>query len=206
MEETGFRIWKADDNIDNIDLMCKICKALQESNYAIINISDWNPNVIYELGLAHGLGISTFIVKQENTQIPTDLSGMECIFYSHATELKEKLVKKFSKCKNELKEKLDLLPRIYNLQWQIRSTESKIEIKSNHLRNLTIKSAMPEYSDDAICREIQEVEGQIMELKKQKMEDEDELKSLRLRAEELILYSDCFEKIEAYETETPLSV
>jgi len=99
LEGQGFKIWKADEEIDNIDVMCKVCHALQESSYAIINISDWNPNVMYELGLAHGLGVQTFIIKMEKSEIPTDLKGLEYISYSHSNELRRKLESIFSKLK-----------------------------------------------------------------------------------------------------------
>ncbi len=51
VKNLGFTAWKANEIISNIDVMCKICEEIQQSGYGIINISDWNPNVMFELGL-----------------------------------------------------------------------------------------------------------------------------------------------------------
>ncbi|MFB0514365.1 MAG: hypothetical protein ACETVQ_02185, partial [Candidatus Bathyarchaeia archaeon] len=63
LEESGFRPWKANEQISNIDIMCKICQAIQESGYVLANITDWNPNVVFELGLAYGLGRNVILIK-----------------------------------------------------------------------------------------------------------------------------------------------
>ena len=74
--------------------MCKICQAIQKSKYVIINISALNPNVMFELGLAYGLGKEVFIIKDKSTVVSTDLKGLEYTEYSHAGELQQELRKK----------------------------------------------------------------------------------------------------------------
>ena len=44
----GLEHFKADNEISNKDLMCKICKEIQSCKMAIINISGLNPNVMLE--------------------------------------------------------------------------------------------------------------------------------------------------------------
>jgi len=95
LEAVGLYPWRAADSISNIDVMCKVCEGIQSSGYAIINISDWNPNVLFELGLAYGLSKVTVIVKDKRSEVPTDLVGMEYIQYSSSDELREKLIKFF---------------------------------------------------------------------------------------------------------------
>jgi nucleoside 2-deoxyribosyltransferase len=77
LEKIKLEPWKADEEPNNIDIMCKICEHLQESQYAIINITDWNPNVLFELGLAYGLGKTVVIIKYKESGVPVDLKGME---------------------------------------------------------------------------------------------------------------------------------
>jgi hypothetical protein len=77
LEKIKLEPWKADEEPNNIDIMCKICEHLQESQYAIINITDWNPNVLFELGLAYGLGKTVIIIKYKESGVPVDLKGME---------------------------------------------------------------------------------------------------------------------------------
>ena len=90
---TGLVSWKADEAFRNIDLMCKVCAGIQESGAAIIDISTWNANVLFELGLIYGLGKEAFIIKQKNAQVPVDLHGMIYVPYDNYNKLKEELIK-----------------------------------------------------------------------------------------------------------------
>jgi hypothetical protein len=97
LDELGLRVWRADQEPKNIDLMCKICEGLQSSRYAVLNISGWNANVLFELGLAYGLGRETLIIKDRKSQVPADLRGIEYFEYGHSGELREKLLQFFRK-------------------------------------------------------------------------------------------------------------
>jgi hypothetical protein len=97
LDELGLKVWRADQEPKNIDLMCKICEGLQSSRYAVLNISGWNANVLFELGLAYGLGRETLIIKDRGSQVPTDLKGIEYFEYGHSGELREKLLEFFRK-------------------------------------------------------------------------------------------------------------
>lgn len=92
LEESGFKPWKADEQISNIDIMCKICQAIQESGYVLANITDWNPNVVFELGLAYGLGRNVILIKHKKAEVPVDLKGLEYIEYATIDELKRNLL------------------------------------------------------------------------------------------------------------------
>lgn len=89
-------IFKADEKFDRVDIMCKICRAIQESEYVIINITDQNPNVMFELGLAYGLNKYVFLIKDCTTPVVSDLKGLEYIEYSHAGDLNKKLEERLS--------------------------------------------------------------------------------------------------------------
>ena len=90
--------YRADKDINNIDIMCKVCEQIQICPYAIVNISDWNPNVLFELGLLYGLGKKVIIIKDESTiNVPTDLSNIEYISYSNSTQLSSKLKEMFER-------------------------------------------------------------------------------------------------------------
>ena len=92
LEEADFKPWKADEQISNIDIMCKICHAIQESGYLLANITTWNANVVFELGLAYGLARSVILIKRKKAEVPVDLRGLECIEYSTIDELKGNLL------------------------------------------------------------------------------------------------------------------
>ena len=92
LAELELEPYRADKDINNIDIMCKICEQIQICPYAIVNISEWNPNVLFELGLLYGLGKKVIIIKDESTtSVPIDLSNIEYISYSNSTQLVSKL-------------------------------------------------------------------------------------------------------------------
>ncbi len=91
LEQLGVDHYKADNEISNKDIMCRICCELQSCGMIIANISGLNPNVMLELGLAYGLGKKVIIIKDRKTTSISDLGCVEYIEYSHAGELQQKL-------------------------------------------------------------------------------------------------------------------
>ena len=93
LDGLGYQYYKADNEITNKDIMCKICQQIQSYQMAIINISGLNPNVMLEQGLAYGLGKPVIILKDKATKAISDLGSIEYIEYSHAGDLQQKLYK-----------------------------------------------------------------------------------------------------------------
>ena len=89
------QVFRADEQFSNVDIMCKVCRAIQESEYVIINISDENPNVMFELGLAYGLNKYVILLKDTSTPVISDLKGLEYIEYAHAGDLAQKILTRF---------------------------------------------------------------------------------------------------------------
>jgi hypothetical protein len=87
IQSLGFIPWRADERIANYQILCKVCRGIQTSRYAIVEVSKWNPNVLLELGIAYGLGRTVLLVKEKKAKIPTDLKGIEYIEYADAEEL-----------------------------------------------------------------------------------------------------------------------
>lgn len=98
IQEAGFYPWRADEQLSDIIIMCKICQGIQEAKYAIIDITTWNSNVLFELGLAFGLGRPTLLLKNQDTPLFTDLKGFEYIEYrDDFKEIKNQIVKHIHK-------------------------------------------------------------------------------------------------------------
>ncbi|WP_196600373.1 TIR domain-containing protein, partial [Pectinatus frisingensis] len=68
LDRLGMRYYRADSNVLNIDIMCKICREIQSCGLVIVNISGLNPNVMLELGLAYGIGKPVIIIKDKNRE------------------------------------------------------------------------------------------------------------------------------------------
>ncbi len=93
IEKIGLHAWKADKELQNIDIMCKICQSVRCSLYGIVDISGWNPNVMFELGLLYGYGKKVVLIKQKDAIMPADLRGLEYIEYDDYGILSERLEK-----------------------------------------------------------------------------------------------------------------
>lgn len=75
LQEVGYEPFRADEVFLGKDLMCNICKHIQESLFNIVDISDWNPNVLLELGMMYGWGRPVILLKYKgsDTKVPADL-------------------------------------------------------------------------------------------------------------------------------------
>lgn len=91
LNDIGLSPWIASEQKGIIDIMCKICEGIQSSYLGIIDISEWNPNVLFELGLLYGQGHPVLLIVQNGSKIPIDLAGMEYIKYDKFKELRETL-------------------------------------------------------------------------------------------------------------------
>ncbi|NCB18812.1 MAG: hypothetical protein EOM61_04225 [Bacteroidia bacterium] len=97
LDSLGYEHFKADNELSNKDIMCKICREIQSCSLAIINISSLNPNVMLEQGLAYGLGKPVIIIKDKNTKAVSDIGSIEYIEYEHAYDLQQKLSRALEK-------------------------------------------------------------------------------------------------------------
>lgn len=77
-------IFRADQWTYSGDFVCKICKAMQESQVVVADITGGNPNVFFELGMAVGMGKPVILIHDEKVSqgmVPSDLLAWEYIPY-----------------------------------------------------------------------------------------------------------------------------
>jgi hypothetical protein len=76
----------------SVDIVCQnICKKIQESRLVVADISEDNPNVFYEIGLAHGMGQEVWLISKKRDRYPFDVMGLQFIEYKNLANLEEKL-------------------------------------------------------------------------------------------------------------------
>lgn len=73
------------------EIFPEIIKQIIKSRLIIANITGRNPNVMYELGVAHALGKPTIVVAKDFTDIPFDLNNRRIIIYKNEEELQRRL-------------------------------------------------------------------------------------------------------------------
>jgi len=95
LKAVGLTAYRTEESISNVDRLCRACQGIQSSRYALLDVSAWDANVLFYLGLAYGLGREVVFIKRHGSEVPLALEGMECLEYAHADELREKLVRFF---------------------------------------------------------------------------------------------------------------
>lgn len=85
---------RADDIKSNRAIIQDIWKSICEARLIIADISGLNPNVMYELGIAHTLGKDTILIYQRggDTKFPFDLAHIRRIEYANDALGGKKLV------------------------------------------------------------------------------------------------------------------
>lgn len=81
-EAAGFHCYRADHAVAPRAIVRDIIHSIFKDQVIIADISGFNPNVFYELGVAHAVGDKTIIIC-ENTkeELPFDLKSNRTIFY-----------------------------------------------------------------------------------------------------------------------------
>jgi hypothetical protein len=82
LEAAGFRVERADTSLDQENILKRIVRGIWESHVVLADLTTRNPNVLYELGMAHGLNKPTVLVAQSIDDIPFDLRSYPVKTYS----------------------------------------------------------------------------------------------------------------------------
>ena len=93
-ENPGCKFTYADEEITSDYILEKIEKMILESDISLYDLTTWNPNVALELGLAFGLKRKYYILfnpKQDASEVPSDIRGIERVEYGSMTELRSKV-------------------------------------------------------------------------------------------------------------------
>lgn len=84
---SGFECIRADEILDSGLIDKSMYALLMQADLVIADITTYNPNAIYELGIRHGVRpYSTIILKEKNGKIPFDLDHNRMCLYSHLGE------------------------------------------------------------------------------------------------------------------------
>lgn len=110
VEKAGFRCIRADEIQDSGIIDKSMYALLLYSDLVIADISTYNPNAIYELGIRHAVRpYSTIILKEEQGKIPFDIDHTRIFKYKHLGEDIGKT--EAERCQNSLIEKIEHVTR-----------------------------------------------------------------------------------------------
>ena len=84
-------------------IMQKVFEAMHQRSIAIVDISDWNANVLFELGALYALNKEVILLKKKDAAIPVDVAGLEYVPYDEFDRLADDLREKNSESPAEFK-------------------------------------------------------------------------------------------------------
>ena len=79
----GFTIERADEIFGTEPIIEDIWQAINSSAVVLADVTDRNPNVMYEIGMAHTVGRPVVIMTQRIEDVPFDLRHYRCIVYEY---------------------------------------------------------------------------------------------------------------------------
>lgn len=79
----NFNCLRADNIYDNKPIIEDIWKHINEASIIIAELTGRNPNVFYEIGIAHTIGKEVILLTQDINDIPFDLRHLRCIVYEY---------------------------------------------------------------------------------------------------------------------------
>jgi hypothetical protein len=81
-ERHGIECYHGDNDVLTIPILDKIKKDLERANVIIADCTERNPNVFYELGIAHTLNKKVILITMDDVaEAPTDIRHYEFIKY-----------------------------------------------------------------------------------------------------------------------------
>jgi hypothetical protein len=91
VEKVGLRCRRADDIWENPAVIQDIVSLIDRSRVVICDCTGRNPNVFYEIGIAHTLGREVILITQAEADIPFDLRHLRYVRYLNNAEGRQAL-------------------------------------------------------------------------------------------------------------------
>ena len=87
-DSASFGVDRADDIHNQQNIMQDIVTRIEQSHLIVADLTDNNPNVFYELGVAHTLGRPVILLAQNMDDVPFDLRAYRVLIYdTHFTKI-----------------------------------------------------------------------------------------------------------------------
>ena len=82
LEEEGFDVERADDIESQQNILKDILNKIRSSDLIVADLTDLNPNVFYELGIAHAFRRNVLLLTQTIEEVPFDLRPYRLLEYN----------------------------------------------------------------------------------------------------------------------------
>ena len=81
VENLGLACIRADDIFRNRAIMEDVWEHINKARLLIADLTDENPNVFYEVGIAHTVGKEVILIAKSIDDVPFDLGYLRCVIY-----------------------------------------------------------------------------------------------------------------------------
>ena len=81
IEDAGLRCVRGDEIYANQSIVQDIWQSIRRCRVVVAELSGRNPNVMYEIGLAHAIGKPIVLLTRSEDDVPFDLRSLRFIFY-----------------------------------------------------------------------------------------------------------------------------
>ena len=98
LEDIGFNVVRADDIQNQRSILRDVLEKIDRSDLIVADLTSANPNVFYELGLAHMLRKPVILVTQSIDEVPFDLRPYRLLEYSTHFAQIEKAKENLASC------------------------------------------------------------------------------------------------------------
>lgn len=95
--KVGLNCSRGDEEFIRGGVLSHIIKEIAEASIIIANIDGRNPNVFYEMGIAHALDKDVIIISSSVNGVPFDLSSQRLIIWKSSQELSDQLTSTLTK-------------------------------------------------------------------------------------------------------------
>lgn len=89
--ESNLTCSRGDEELVSGEILNHIVKKIANSRVVIANLDGRNPNVFYELGIAHALNKPTILISKSIDHVPFDVKSKSIILYENSNDLIKKL-------------------------------------------------------------------------------------------------------------------
>ena len=82
LQAAGFHVTRADSRPDQSNILMKVIQGVRDADLVVADLTTLNPNVFYELGIAHGRDKRAALLTQNLNEVPFDLRSYNVYEYS----------------------------------------------------------------------------------------------------------------------------
>src|SRR5262245_20229677 len=81
IEQTGLKCVRGDEIYSHPSVIHDIWHSLRKARLVVAELSGRNPNVMYEVGLAHAIGKPVVLLTRNKNDVPFDVGALRYLYY-----------------------------------------------------------------------------------------------------------------------------